>query len=61
MILKLTFTNAWMQLDFSEFVLDNFGRNKLIDEALILSRSKEIKFSYFKSISDAKIRSYISG
>ena len=41
-----------MQLDFSRFVLDNSNRNRLIIEALILSRSNGIKPSYFKSMSD---------
>ena len=51
-MLKYTFIDAWMQLDFSRFVLDNSNRNRLIVEALILSRSNGIKPSYFKSMSD---------
>ena len=44
LMLKFTFMNAWMQLEFSEFVLDNFDRNRLIAEALILSRRNGINF-----------------
>ena len=43
LMLKATFINAWMQLNFSGFVLDNFDRNRLIAEALVLSRSNGIK------------------
>ena len=43
-MLKFTFINAWMQFKFSGFVLDNFDRNRLITEAMILSRSNGINF-----------------
>ena len=52
LMLKCTFIDAWIQLDSSKFVLDNFNRNRLIIEELILSRSNGIKPSYFKSMSD---------
>ena len=41
--------------------LDEFDRTRLIAKALSLSRSKEIKPAYFKSMSDVEIRDYISG
>ena len=51
LMLRCIFINAWMQLDSSRFVLDNFNRNRLIAEGLILSGSNGIKPSYFKSMS----------
>ena len=33
-MLKFTFINAWMQLKFSRFVLDNFNRNRLITDGM---------------------------
>ena len=48
-------------IEYQEICLDDFDRTRLIAEALSLSRSKGIKTSYFKSMSDVEIRDYISG
>ena len=43
-MLKFTFIDAWMQLEFSRFILDNLDRKRLIAKVLILSRSNGIDF-----------------
>ena len=47
-------------IEFQGFCSDNFCGTRLITEALILSRTKRIKPSYFKLISGSEIRDYIS-
>ncbi len=47
-------------IEFQGFCLDNFYGTRLIIEALIFSKTKRIKPSYFKLISEPEIRDYIS-
>ena len=61
LLAEIDFDKCMDAIEFQRVCLDELDRTRLIAEPLSLSRSKGIKPPYFKSMSDAEIRDYISG
>ena len=53
--------NCMDAIESQQVCWDELDRTRLIAEDLSLSRSRGVKPPYFKSMSDAEIRDYISG
>ena len=61
LLAEIDSSNCMDAIESKQVCLDELDRTRLIAEALSLSRSRGVKPPYFKSMSDAEIRDYISG